>query len=81
MIDDFIHVLENYPNVNLENKNDRELIAYALVNIMCEHHIVSYTDLDAVENDPKMVNWINYCKSKNDEDNKDQMDIPFERGL
>ena len=63
MIDDFMYVLENYPNVDLSNKSDRELLAYALVNIMCEHHIVSYTDLDAVKNDPKMEYWINYCKT------------------
>jgi hypothetical protein len=84
MIEDFLYVLENYPNVNLEDKDDRELIAYALVNIMCEHHIVSYTDLDAVKNDPKMTNWIEYCQSK--KDNRDiektnQMEIPFKRGL
>ena len=84
MFDDFMYVLENYPNVNLEDKNDRELIAYALVNIMCEHHIVSYTDLDAVKNDPKMKTWIQYCKSKKDErdiEKTTQMDLPFERGL
>ena len=52
MVEDFLYVLENYPNVNLEDKSDRELVAYALVNIMCEHHIVSYTDLESVKNDP-----------------------------
>ena len=84
MVDDFLYVLENYPNVNLEDKNDRELIAYALVNIMCEHHIVSYTDLDAVKDDPKMTHWINYCQSKKDErdiEKTNQIKIPFERGL
>ena len=81
MVEDFLYVLENYPNVNLEDKSDRELIAYALVNIMCEHHIVSYTDLDAVENDPKMTTWINYCKTKKEERDDNQMEIPFKRGL
>ena len=84
MIDDFMYVLENYPNVNLENKSDRELIAYALVNIMCEHHIISYTDLEAVKNDPKMISWIKHCKSKGDPrdiSEKEQMELPFERGL
>ncbi len=81
MVEDFLYVLENYPNVNLENKEDRELIAYALVNIMCEHHIVSYTDLEAVKNDPKMTQWIEYCKTKSQEKNNNQMEIPFERGL
>ena len=81
MVEDFLYVLENYPNVNLEDKSDRELIAYALVNIMCEHHIVSYTDLSLIENDPKMAHWIEYCKSKNEEVDVNQMKIPFEKGL
>ena len=84
MVEDFLYVLENYPNVNLEDKDDRELIAYALVNIMCEHHIVSYTDLEAVKNDPKMAHWVDYCKSKNDErdiEKTNQMEIPFKEGL
>ena len=81
MIEDFMYVLENYTNADLSKTEDREMIANALSNIICEHHIVSYTDLDAVKNDPKMTNWINYCKSKNGEENKDQMDIPFKRGL
>ena len=76
-----MYVLENYPNVDLSKKSDRELIAYALINIMCEHHIISYTDLDAVKDDPKMIHWMEYCKSKKQEENKDQMEIPFERGL
>jgi len=85
MVEDFLYVLENYPNVNLENKSDRELIAYALVNIMCEHHIVSYTDLNSVDSDPKMENWISYCKSKSDgkeiDENKNQLDLPFDEGI
>ena len=67
MIDDFMYVLENYPNVDLSKKEDRELIANALSNIMCEHHIISYTDLDAVKNDPKMKSWINHCKKTKEE--------------
>ena len=81
MLEDFLYVLENYPNVNLEDKSDRELLAYALVNIMCEHHIVSYTDLDAVRKDPKMIHWMEYCKTKNKETDENQMELPFERGL
>ena len=81
MIDDFMYVLENYPDVNLASEDARRKVATALVNYMCEHHIISYTDLDAVRKDPKMTNWINYCKSKNEEENKDQMELPFERGL
>ena len=81
MVEDFLYVLENYPNVNLEDRSDREMLAYALVNIMCEHHIVSYTDLDAVKDDPKMKTWINYCKTKQEERDDNQMELPFERGL
>tara|TARA_Y100001970_G_scaffold267676_1_gene357971 strand:- start:3371 stop:3625 length:255 start_codon:yes stop_codon:yes gene_type:complete len=84
MFDDFMYVLENYPDANLASESAREMIATALVNIMCEHHIVSYTDLDAVKNDPKMTTWISYCKSKKDDrdiEKTNQMEIPFERGL
>jgi len=81
MVEDFLYVLENYPNVNLEDKSDRELIAYALVNIMCEHHIVSYTDLSAVNDDPKMSHWIEYCKTKNDKEDTNQLHIPFDGGI
>jgi len=81
MIDDFMYVLENYPNVNLENRSDREMVAYALVNIMCEHHIVSYTDLEAVRKDPKMEQWVEYCNSKKEETDSNQMELPFEKGL
>ena len=81
MIDDFMYVLENYPNANLSKKEDREMIADALSNIMCEHHIVSYTDLSTFEDDPKMSHWIEYCKTKNDKEDTNQLHIPFERGL
>ena len=46
MKDNFVYVLENYPNADLSKKEDRDMIADALANIMCEHHIVSYTDLN-----------------------------------
>ena len=81
MVEDFLYVLENYPNVNLEDKSDRELVAYALVNIMCEHHIVSYTDLESVKDDPKMANWIDYCKSKSDESDLEKNKSQITRGL
>jgi hypothetical protein len=68
MKDDFMYVLENYPDANLASKEARETIAQALANIMCEHHIVSYTDLDAVKNDPKMTSWISHCNSLKEED-------------
>ena len=64
MIDDFMYVLENYPNVDLSDSSDREMLAYALVNIMCEHHVVSYTNLEAANEDPKMQEWVSYCKTK-----------------
>jgi len=79
MKDDFLYVLENYPNADLSKEEDREMISEALSNIMCSHHIVSYTDLDAVRNDPKMTNWIQYCKSKKDK--RDIEKTPIRRGL
>lgn len=81
MVNDFLYVLENYPNADLSNADDRKMIANALSNIMCEHHIVSYTDLDAVRKDPKMIHWMEYCKTKNKETDENQMELPFERGL
>ena len=81
MIDDFMYVLENYPNVDLSNRSDREMVAYALVNIMCEHHVVSYTDLEAAKKDPKMEHWVEYCNSKKEEANPDQTELPFRKGL
>ena len=62
MINDFMNVLEDYIGVNLHSEVGRRSVAQALIDYMCEHHIVSYTDLDAVKNDPKMEHWINYCK-------------------
>ena len=78
MIDDFLYVLENYPKADLSKKEDREMVANALSNIMCEHHIISYTDLDAVKNDVKMINWIQHCKTQK-EKSLDTTNI--ERGL
>ena len=42
MIDDFMYVLENYPNADLSKEEDRQMVAEALSGIMCSHHIVSY---------------------------------------
>ena len=81
MINDFMYVLENYPDANLASEEARETIARALANIMCEHHIVMYTDLEAVNDDPKMQSWINYCENKNKSESDNQMELPFERGL
>ena len=74
-----MYVLENYPNADLSKEEDRKLVAESLVNFMCEHHIVTYTDLDAVKNDPKMLNWIKQCKNRNQE--SIQTELPLERGL
>ena len=43
---------------------------------MCEHHIVTFTDLEGAMNDPHMEEFIKNCGCK-----ASQMDIPFERGL
>ena len=80
MINDFLYVLENYPNADLSKKEDREMVAQALQGIMCSHHIVTYTDLDAVRKDPAMVSWIEQCKTRNEEEST-QMELPLERGL
>ena len=80
MRDDFMYVLENYPNADLSKKEDREMIAEALEGIMCSHHIISYTDLDAVRKDPAMINWIQECKNRSDMKEK-QTELPLERGL
>ena len=79
MKDDFMYVLENYPNADLSKEEDRKLVAESLVNFMCDHHIVTYTDLEAVKNDPKMLNWIKQCKNRNQE--SIQTELPLERGL
>jgi len=76
MIEDFMYVLENYPDANLHSEAARRMIAESLVNYMCEHHIVTFTNLEAAQNDPKMIEFIKNCGCK-----ASQMDIPFEKGL
>ena len=76
MIDDFMYVLENYPDANLHSESVRRMIAESLVNYMCQHHIVTFTDLEGAKNDPAMTEFIKNCGCK-----ASQMDIPFEKGL
>ena len=76
MIEDFMSVLENYAEVDLHSKTGRESVARALVEYMCDHHIVTYTNLEAAKNDPAMTEFMKNCGCK-----ANQMDIPFERGL
>ena len=76
MIEDFMSVLENYHNANLHSEAARRTIAEALVKHMCDHHIVTYTNLEAAKNDPAMTEFIENCGCK-----ANQMDLPFERGL
>ena len=76
MIEDFMSVLENYPNANLHSEAARRLISEALVNYMCEHHIVTFTDLEGAMNDPAMEEFIKNCGCK-----ANQEDIPVKRGL
>ena len=76
MIDDFMYVLEDYTTANLHSESARRNIAEALVKHMCDHHIVTYTNLEAAHNDPAMTEFIENCGCK-----ANQMDIPFERGL
>ena len=76
MIDDFMYVLENYPDANLHSEAARRMIAESLVNYMCEHHIVTFTNLEAAQNDPKMIEFIKNCGCK-----PNQEDIPVKRGL
>ena len=77
MIEDFMSVLEDYHNANLHSEAARRTIAEALVKHMCDHHMVTYTNLEAAKNDPKMATWIEHCKTKNE----NQMELPLERGL
>ena len=76
MIDDFMSVLENFHNANLHSEAARRTIAKALVDYMCEHHIVTFTDLEGARKDPSMEEFIKNCGCK-----ANQMDIPFEKGL
>ena len=76
MIDDFMYVLENYPDANLHSEAARRMIAESLVNYMCEHHIVTFTNYEAAVNDPNMTEFIKNCGCK-----PNQEDIPVKRGL
>ena len=76
MIEDFMSVLENFHDANLHSEAARRRIAEALVKHMCDHHIVTYTNLEAAHNDPAMTEFIKNCGCK-----ANQMDIPFEKGL
>ena len=76
MIEDFMSVLEDYHNANLHSEAARRTIAEALVKHMCDHHIVTYTNLEAAKNDPAMVEFIENCGCKPTHE-----DIPVERGL
>ena len=81
MIDNFMSVLEEFSGANLHSEAARKTIAEALIKHMCEHHIITYTDLDSARKDPKMEQWVSYCKTKKQETNPDQMELPFEKGL
>ena len=84
MIDDFMHVLEDYTDANLHSVAARRRIAEALVQHMCEHHIVTFTNLEAAQNDPKMIEFIKNCgcKANHEDIPEDWMtDIPVKRGL
>ena len=76
MIEDFMNVLEDFAGVNLHSRMGRESVARALVDYMCEHHIVTYTNLEAAKNDPAMTEFIENCGCKTHHE-----DIPEERGL
>ena len=76
MIDDFMFVLENYPDANLHSEAARRIIATSLVNYMCQHHIVTFTDLEGARKDPAMTQFIENCGC-----NANQEDIPVKRGL
>ena len=76
MIDDFMHVLENYTDANLHSVAARKVIAEALVKHMCDHHIVTFTNYEAAVNDPNMKEFIKNCGC-----NPNREDIPVKRGL
>ena len=76
MIDDFMHVLEDYTDANLHSVASRRRIAEALVQHMCDHHIVTFTNYEAAKNDPAMTEFIENCGCK-----PTQEDIPVKRGL
>ena len=76
MINDFMHVLENYTDANLHSEAARKTIAEALVQHMCDHHIVTFTNYEAATNDPKMEEFIKNCGCK-----ANKIDIPVDKGL
>ena len=76
MIDDFMHVLEDYTDANLHSVAARRRSAEALVQHMCDHHIVTFTNYEAAIIDPNMTEFIKNCGCK---PNKE--DIPVKRGL
>jgi hypothetical protein len=76
MIDDFMSVLEDYAGVNLHSESGRKSVAQALIDYMCEHHIVMYTDLDGAMSDPNMIEFIKNCGC-----NVNQTELQLERGL
>ena len=76
MIEDFMYVLENYPDANLDSEAARRMIAESLVNYMCQHHIVTFTDLEGARKDPAMTKFIENCGCKANHE-----DIPENRGL
>ena len=76
MIDNFMTVLEKFSSANLHSEAARRHIAEALVKHMCDHHIITYTNLETAKSDPAMTEFIENCGCK-----ANQMDLPFERGL
>ena len=76
MIEDFMSVLEDHTTANLHSESARRNIAEALVKHMCDHHIVTFTDLEGARNDPAMTEFIENCGCK-----PNQEDIPVKRGL
>ena len=76
MIDDFMYVLENYPDANLRSESARRNIAESLVRYMCEHHVVTFTDLEGARKDPAMEEFIKNCGCK-----ANKIDIPVDKGL
>ena len=76
MIDDFMHVLENHHDANLHSATERRHIAEALVQHMCDHHIVTFTNYEAAINDPHMEEFIKNCGCKTNKE-----DVPVKRGL
>ncbi len=47
MIEDFMYVLKNYPNIDLSIEAERRVIADALWNYMRDRNIIVYSDLEA----------------------------------